>query len=134
MLVIVPINLIIVGQIGLLTAEGLHQTGQDGSSMFTVYIMIAICTILLFSPLVPILHRFTWHIPMFLFLVLIGTVLVGYSYSMYRTFSDRLRPGAMAGQFDPAPAEVEERIAQVAAADFEQPDGCGAAVEVAACG
>jgi hypothetical protein len=28
------------------------------------------------------------------FLVLIGTVLVGYAYSMYRTFSDRPRPGS----------------------------------------
>src|SRR5438067_2324022 len=27
------------------------------------------------------------------FLILIGTALTGYSYSMYRTFSDQLRPG-----------------------------------------
>ncbi len=52
------------------------------------------------------------------FLVLIGTVLVGYSYSMYRTFSDRLRPGADAGRFDRAPDEVEARIAEVAAAQW----------------
>ena len=50
------------------------------------------------------------------FLALVGTMLVGYSYSMYRTFSDRLRPGADAGRFDPAPADVEARIAEVAAA------------------
>ena len=64
----------------------------------------------------PLATGFTTLMVVLVFLVLIGTVLVGYSYSMYRTFSDRLRPGAMAGQFDPAPAEVEERIAQVAAA------------------
>lgn len=75
MILVVPINLIIVGQIGLLTTEGLHQTGQDGSSMFLVYIMIAACTILLFSPLIPILHRFTWHVPIFLLFVLIGTLI-----------------------------------------------------------
>ncbi|KIW31692.1 uncharacterized protein PV07_03297 [Cladophialophora immunda] len=74
MLVLVPINLIIVGQIGLLLTEGLHQTGQDGSSMFLLYIMVAACTILLFSPLVPILHRVTWQIPVFLLLVFIGTM------------------------------------------------------------
>ncbi|KIW13039.1 hypothetical protein PV08_08226 [Exophiala spinifera] len=74
MLVVVPINLVIVGQLGLLTTEALHQTGQDGSSMFLVYIMIAAATILMFSPVVPILHRFTWHIPMFFLLVLIGTL------------------------------------------------------------
>src|SRR6266566_4752549 len=50
------------------------------------------------------------------FLILIGTALAGYSYSMYRTFSDQLRPGAMPGRFDRAPEEVEERIARVAAA------------------
>jgi len=50
------------------------------------------------------------------FLVLIGTVLVGYSYSMFRTFNDKLRPGAGAGRFDRASAEVEARIAEVAAA------------------
>jgi hypothetical protein len=85
LLILVPINLIVVGQIGLLLTEGLHQTGQDGSSMFLLYIMIAACTILLFSPLVPILHRFTWHVPIFLLLVLIGTLaynLVAFPFSM----------------------------------------------------
>lgn len=50
------------------------------------------------------------------FLVLIGTVLVGYAHSMYRTFSDRLRPGGEAGHFDRASDEAEARIAEVAAA------------------
>ena len=49
-------------------------------------------------------------------LALIGLVLLGYSYSMYRTFSDRLRPGESAGRFDRASAEAEARIAEVAAA------------------
>jgi hypothetical protein len=50
------------------------------------------------------------------FLALAGLVLVGYSYSMYRTFSDRLRPGALAGRFERSSPQVEERIAVVAAA------------------
>lgn len=50
------------------------------------------------------------------FLVLIGAVLVGYAHSMYRTFSDQLRPGADAGHFDRASYEVEARIAEVAGA------------------
>ncbi|KIV88847.1 hypothetical protein PV10_08485 [Exophiala mesophila] len=74
-LVLVPINVIIMGQIGLLVTSGLHQTGQDGSSMFLLYLLMAITTICLFSPIVPILHRFTWHVPIFLFLVLIGTLI-----------------------------------------------------------
>ncbi|KIX94908.1 uncharacterized protein Z520_09218 [Fonsecaea multimorphosa CBS 102226] len=85
MLVLIPINVVVVGQIGLLLTEGLHQTGQDGSSMFLLYIMVAACTILLFSPLVPILHRFTWQIPVFLLLVCIGTMvynLTAFPFSM----------------------------------------------------
>ena len=50
------------------------------------------------------------------FLVLIGTVWVGYAHSMYRTFSDRLRPGGDAGHFDRASDEAEARIAEVAGA------------------
>ena len=52
------------------------------------------------------------------FLALVSLVLVGYSYSMYRTFSDRLGPGANAGRFDRASAEIEDRIAEVAAAQW----------------
>jgi hypothetical protein len=50
-------------------------------------------------------------------LVLVGATLVGYSYSMFRTFSDVLRPGADAGRFSYFPGqELEDRIAEVAAA------------------
>jgi hypothetical protein len=52
------------------------------------------------------------------FLGLVGTTLFGYSYSMFRTFSERLRPGAHAGQFYPADQQVEDRIAQVAGAQY----------------
>ena len=74
-IILIPINLVVVGQVALFTSEALHQTGQDGSSMFLLYILIAVCTIMLFSPVVPMLHRFTWHVPIFLLLVLIGTVI-----------------------------------------------------------
>jgi hypothetical protein len=52
------------------------------------------------------------------FLGLVGTTLFGYSYSTFRTFSERLRPGAHAGQFYPADQQVEDRIAQVAGAQY----------------
>ena len=70
-----PIIIIVTGQIGLLGISALHQTGQDGSSMLLVYMGMAVFTILILSPLVPFLHRFTWHIPTFLLLVLIGTLI-----------------------------------------------------------
>jgi len=55
-------------------------------------------------------------IALLVFLGLVGTTLFGYSYSMFRTFSERLRPGAHAGRFYPADQQVEHRIAQVAGA------------------
>lgn len=50
------------------------------------------------------------------FLGLVGTTLFGYSYSMFRTFNEQLRPGAHAGRFYPADQQAEDRIAQVAGA------------------
>ena len=70
-----PINLILIGQIALVSIAAIHQTGPDGSSMFVVYLFMAVFTILLFSPVIPFIHRFTWHVPMFLLLVLIGTLI-----------------------------------------------------------
>lgn len=74
LLLSVPINVIILGQLGFLIVEGLHQTGSDGTSTFIIYLFMSIITILLFIPLLPFIHRFTWHVPIFLLLVLIGTL------------------------------------------------------------
>jgi len=64
----------------------------------------------------PLATGFATLVVVLVFLVVAGTVLVGYSYSMYRTFSDRLRPGASIDGFERASEEAEARIAQVAAA------------------
>lgn len=72
---LVPINVILLGQVSLLLVSGLHQTGSDGSSMFLLYIGMAIFSILMLTPTLPFLHRLTWHIPMFMLLVLIGTLI-----------------------------------------------------------
>ena len=58
------------------------------------------------------------EIALLIFIGLVGTTLFGYSYSMFRTFSDQLRPGARAGRFHPADPQVEARIAQVAEAQY----------------
>ena len=83
-IVLVPLNLIIVGHIALTTVGALHQTGPDGSSLFFVYLLMAVFSIILFSPLVPFVHRLSWHVPMFLLLVLVGTLsynLVAFPFS-----------------------------------------------------
>jgi hypothetical protein len=57
-------------------------------------------------------------IALLIFLGLVGTTLFGYSYSMFKTFSEQLRPGARAGNFQPAAPHAEARIDQVAAAQY----------------
>ena len=69
-----PFPIILLGQIGFLITQALHQTGADGGSVLIVYLFIALTTILVLTPILPYLHRFTWHIPIFLLLVLIGTL------------------------------------------------------------
>jgi hypothetical protein len=74
-LLVAPIVTILVGQVGLLAVSALHQTGQDGSSMLVLYVFMAAFAILILSPLVPFLHRFTWQVPTFMLLVLVGTLI-----------------------------------------------------------
>lgn len=74
-LLTVPIVVILVGQLGLLLTAAIHQTGQDGSSVLAAYIVVAVFTTLLFTPALPFIHRYTYHIPTFLFIVFIATLI-----------------------------------------------------------
>ena len=74
-LILAPLPLIILGQISLLATTATHQTLADGNSPLFLYIGIAILTVLLFAPLGPFLHRYTYHIPLFLLLVFAGTTI-----------------------------------------------------------
>lgn len=68
-LILVPINVIIVGQITLLLTSALTQTAADGNGVLVVYFFLAAGSILILLPLTPFLHRFTFHLPFILFLV-----------------------------------------------------------------
>ena len=74
-LLIATIPIILIGQASLLISGALSQTLADGSDPLLVYLAISILSILLLLPLGPFLHRYTYHIPLFLFLVFIGTLL-----------------------------------------------------------
>ncbi|KAF1816334.1 endoplasmic reticulum metallopeptidase 1 [Eremomyces bilateralis CBS 781.70] len=74
-LVLAPINIILVGQIGLLITSALRQTPADGSSVAAAYVVIAAFSILIVLPLTPFIHRFTYHIPTLLLAVAVGTAL-----------------------------------------------------------
>ena len=74
-LLVAPIIIILVGQIALLLTSALYQTPSDGNSTLLIYIAFAVLSTLLLAPLGPFLHRFTYHLPTFLFLLCIGTVI-----------------------------------------------------------
>lgn len=86
LLLLAPIVVILVGQIALLLTSALHQTPADGNSTLFIYLAFAILTTLLVAPIGPFLHRFTYHVPAFVFLVCIATViynLVAFPFSRY---------------------------------------------------
>ncbi|KAF1844483.1 endoplasmic reticulum metallopeptidase 1 [Cucurbitaria berberidis CBS 394.84] len=72
---VATIAVTLVGQISLLLTSALYQTPSDGNSPLFIYISFAVLTVLLLAPTAPFIHRFTYHIPTFLFLVCVATVI-----------------------------------------------------------
>ncbi|KAF1938357.1 endoplasmic reticulum metallopeptidase 1 [Clathrospora elynae] len=75
LLILAPIVVILVGQVALLLTSALYQTPSDGNSPLFIYIAFAALGALLLAPTGPFIHRFTYHIPTFLFLVCVATVI-----------------------------------------------------------
>ncbi|EUC28591.1 hypothetical protein COCCADRAFT_9056 [Bipolaris zeicola 26-R-13] len=75
LLLLAPIVIILVGQVALLLTSALYQTPSDGNSSLFIYLAIASLSVLLLTPIGPFIHRFTYHVPTFLFLVCVGTVI-----------------------------------------------------------
>lgn len=74
-LLVGPFMLIILGQVGLFLVRATDQTGVDGSPLLVPYLVLALFSILIILPIGPFVHRITHHIPAFLFLVFIGTLI-----------------------------------------------------------
>jgi hypothetical protein len=75
LLILAPTVIILVGQVALLLTSGLYQTPSDGNSPLFIYLCIAALSVLLLAPTGPFIHRFTYHIPTFLFLVCVATLI-----------------------------------------------------------
>ena len=75
LLLLVPVPLIIVGEVALQTITGVSQTLADGNSALLVYILVAIFSVMIVAPVGPFVHRYTYHIPLFVFGVLVGTLI-----------------------------------------------------------
>jgi len=73
LLAVIPV--ILIGQVALLMTSALYQTPADGSPVLTVYLFIALLSLLLLAPIAPFLHRFHFQIPTLLFLICIGTMI-----------------------------------------------------------
>jgi hypothetical protein len=75
LLLVAPIVIVLLGQIALLLTSALYQTPADGNSTLFIYIAFAALATLLLAPTGPFIHRFTYHVPTFVFLVCIATVI-----------------------------------------------------------
>jgi hypothetical protein len=93
LLFVAPIVIILIGQIGLLLTSALYQTPADGSSTLFIYLSFAVFTTLLLAPTGPFIHRFSYHVPTFVFLICVATIiynLVAFPFSrqvLFLTFS-----------------------------------------------
>ena len=74
-LLVAPFPIILLGQVGLLVVTATGQTGPDGSALLVPYALLTSFSILILLPLTPTIHRFTHHLPSFLFLLFAGTLI-----------------------------------------------------------
>lgn len=75
LLLLAPLIIVLVGQVALLLTSALYQTPSDGNSPLFIYLAVAALSVLLLAPTGPFIHRFTYHVPTFLFLVCLATVI-----------------------------------------------------------
>ncbi|PHH75851.1 hypothetical protein CDD80_2016 [Ophiocordyceps camponoti-rufipedis] len=74
LLLLAPVHLMILGNLGLVQTTAMAMTGPDGNSVLIPLLAVAITAILLLIPLTPFLHRVTHHVPLFLLAVFVGTL------------------------------------------------------------
>lgn len=69
-----PFIIILVAQTGLMLVDAVHQTGPDGSSLLLPYLIVSVFAVLLFLPISPFIHRVTHHVPLFVLVVFVATL------------------------------------------------------------
>ncbi|KAJ0117149.1 hypothetical protein J7T55_003566 [Diaporthe amygdali] len=83
-LILGPFMIILAAQNGLFLVDAMRQTGIEGSAAVFPFLLVAAFTILLLLPLMPFIHRLTYHIPLFLLCIFIATLvynLVAFPFS-----------------------------------------------------
>ncbi|KAG0124258.1 hypothetical protein HOY82DRAFT_494226 [Tuber indicum] len=79
----VPLQLVLAGSVALLLGNALAQTGADGSDMLTVLLGFGVFSIILLLPVAPFLHRITYHVTLFIFVIFIGTFIYNLAASPF---------------------------------------------------
>ncbi|KAK4159142.1 hypothetical protein QBC43DRAFT_294348 [Cladorrhinum sp. PSN259] len=70
-----PFIITLAAQTGLMLVDAVHQTGADGSNLLLPYLVVFGFSVLLLLPLTPFIHRVTHHIPLFLLVVFVATLI-----------------------------------------------------------
>ncbi|RDA88800.1 hypothetical protein CP532_5525 [Ophiocordyceps camponoti-leonardi (nom. inval.)] len=94
LLVLAPVHVMILGNLGLVQTTGMAMTGPDGNNLLLPLMAVGITGILLLLPLTPFLHRVTHHVPLFLLAVFVGTLiynLVAFPFSASSRFKFRFQ-------------------------------------------
>ncbi|KAF7563581.1 hypothetical protein G7046_g518 [Stylonectria norvegica] len=88
-LLLAPVPLVMIGNLGLLAMSSLHMTATDGGSVLTPLLAIGVLSIVLLLPITPFIHRVTHHVPVFLLCIFIGTLaynLIAFPFSANNRF------------------------------------------------
>jgi hypothetical protein len=79
LLLSVPMPLVFTTSVALVLSTALNQTGADGNSMLTFYLLLAIFTVFILLPGAPFYHRVSWMVTTALFVICIATAIYNLS-------------------------------------------------------
>ncbi|KAK1838332.1 peptidase family m28 family [Colletotrichum chrysophilum] len=84
LLVLAPINIVVFSQIALFITSALNQVSADGIDSLWSYLILAVFSVFLLLPVIPFIHRVTYHLPVllvFLFAITLVYNLVAFPFS-----------------------------------------------------
>ncbi|KAF5497001.1 Vacuolar membrane protease [Colletotrichum siamense] len=84
LLLMAPINVVIISQIALFVTSAINQTGADGVDSLWSYLILALFSVFILLPVIPFIHRVTYHLPVLLVFIFVITLvynLVAFPFS-----------------------------------------------------
>ncbi|KAF6802619.1 peptidase family m28 family [Colletotrichum sojae] len=125
LLFLAPITVIIFTQLGLFMTAAIQSTSADGKDPLLSYVLIAIFSIAILLPVTPFIHRATFYLPLFLFIILVISLiynLVAFPFSAsnrYKVYFQQtveLQEGTSQVQFTGIEEYVRKLIAELPSA------------------